>query len=192
MQRGLAPRARARGRAALLLLDVITDFAYPDGPKVRRALTRMASAIRALLAKARRADAPVIYANDTVGRWRSDAPALIARCTDPGRSGAALVRSLAPVETDYIVLKPRHSAFFGTPLAALLDDLRVDTLVLAGVSAESCVWITACDAHTQGFRLVVPVDCIAGVSASARRAMLTNLRDVLGGRTPRSASSVRF
>lgn len=192
MQRGLAPRSRARGRAALLLLDVITDFAYPDGPQVRRALSRQAPAIRALLAKARRAGAPVIYANDTVGRWRSDAPALIARCTDPRRPGAALVRSLAPVETDYIVLKPRHSAFFGTPLAALLDDLHVDTLVLAGVSAESCVWITACDAHTQGFRLVVPVDCIAGVSASARRAMLTNLRDVLGGRTPRSASSVKF
>jgi len=192
MQRGLAPRSRARGRAALLLLDVITDFAYPDGPKVRRALTRQATAIRALLAKARRAGVPVIYANDTVGRWRSDAPALIARCTDPRRPGGALVRSLAPVETDYIVLKPRHSAYFGTPLAALLDDLRVDRLVLAGVSAESCVWITACDAHTQGFRLVVPVDCIAGVSVSARRAMLTNLRDVLSGSTPRSASSVRF
>ncbi len=192
MQRGLAPRSRARGRAALLLLDVITDFAYPDGPRVRRALSRQAPAIRSLLAKARRAGVPVIYANDTVGRWRSDAPALIARCTDPRRPGCALVRSLAPVESDYIVLKPRHSAFFGTPLAALLDDLRVDTLVLAGVSAESCVWITACDAHTQGFRLIVPEDCIAGVSAAARNAMLTNLRDVLSGRTPRSVSSVRF
>ncbi len=192
MQRGLAPRSRARGRAALLLLDVVTDFAYPDGPRVRRALTRQAPAIRTLLARARRAGAPVIYANDTVGRWRSDAPALIARCTDPRRPGSALVRSLAPVDSDYIVLKPRHSAFFGTPLAALLDDLRVDTLILAGVSAESCVWITACDAHTQGFGLIVPMDCIAGVSATARHAMLTNLRDVLSGRTPRSASSVRF
>ncbi len=191
MQRGLAPRPRARGRAALLLLDVITDFAYPDGPRVRRALARQASSILALLAKARRAGVPVIYANDHVGRWRSDSAALIARCTASSRAGAALVRSLAPVESDYIILKPRHSAFFGTPLAALLDELRVDTLILAGVSAESCVWITACDAHTQGFRLIVPVDCIAGVSAAARRAMLTNLRDVLSGRTPRS-TSLRF
>src|SRR5690606_5995264 len=103
MQRGLAPRAKARGRAALLMLDVISDFAYPDGPRVRRALARQAPAIRVLLAKARRAGVPVIYANDTVGRWRSDAPALIARCTDPRRPGSALVRSLAPVESDYIV-----------------------------------------------------------------------------------------
>lgn len=191
MRRGLAPRPRARGRAAVLILDVITDFAFPDGPRVRRALTAHAAAIRALLAKARRARIPVVYANDNLGPWRSDSAALLAHCMQSKRSGAKLVAALAPQSSDYIVLKPRHSAFFGTPLVALLDELRVDTLILAGVSAESCVWMTACDAHTHGFRLIVPADCIAGASAPARRAMLRNLRAVLGARTPGSASRLR-
>ena len=176
----------------MLALDVISDFAFPDGPRVRRALQARAPAIRHLLERARSHRVPVIYANDNVGPWRSDSSSLIARCIEPAREGAQLVRSLVPAAQDSIILKPRHSAFFGTPLVALLDDLDADTLVLLGVSAESCVWMTACDAHTRGLALVVPVNTIAGASASALRATVKSLHQVLGARTPARASALRF
>jgi nicotinamidase-related amidase len=192
MRRGLQPRPHSTGRAAVLALDLITDFDFPDGPAVRRALTRRAAAIRALLASARQARVPVIYANDNLGGWRSDAPALIEHCTRRELAGARLVEDLAPTPTDRIVLKPRHSAFFGTPLEALLEDEQIDTLLLAGISAESCVWITACDAHTRGYELIIPVDTMAGASTRALRATLTGLKDVLGARVPARARSVRF
>ena len=192
MRRGLQPRARATGRAAVLALDLITDFEFPDGARVRRALTSRLSAIRRLLATARTHRVPVIYANDNLGEWRSDAPALIAHCVEPRRAGARLVEALRPGPGDQIVLKPRHSAFFGTPLAALLDDRRIDTLIIAGISAESCVWMTACDAYTRGFRLVAPRDTFAGASTKALRATITGLRDVLGARVPARAATLRF
>ena len=191
-RRGLQPRDGKSGRAAVLALDIISDFAFPDGPRVRRALQARAPAIRQLLARARSHRVPVIYANDNVGPWRSDSSALMARCVEPARAGAQLVRSLLPAERDSIILKPRHSAFFGTPLVALLDDLDADTLLLLGVSAESCVWMTACDAHTRGIGLVVPVDTMAGVSAQALRATAKSLHEVLGARTPARAASLRF
>jgi nicotinamidase-related amidase len=177
---------------ALLALDLVTDFDFPDGPAVQRALSRHAPAIRALLDTARSHRVPVIYANDNLGAWRSDAPAIIARCTEPTRPGASLVKQLAPKERDEIILKPRHSAFFGTPLEALLGDRKIDTLLVVGISAESCVWMTACDAHTRGFQLVVPADTMAGVTARALRATLTGLEDVLNARVPAHASSLRF
>jgi nicotinamidase-related amidase len=192
MRRGLQPRTRGSGRAALLALDLITDFDFPDGPAVRRALTRQAAAIQALLARARGHRVLVIYANDNLGAWRSDAPALIAHCIEPSRNGASLVKQLAPGRADEIILKPRHSAFFGTPLEALLDDRKIDTLVIMGISAESCVWMTACDAHTRGFSLVVPTDTMAGVSTRALRATLTGLKEVLDARVPARGSSLRF
>jgi len=192
MRRGLQPRSQRSGRAALLALDLMTDFDFPDGPAVRRALARRAAALRGLLDKARTHRLPVIYANDNLGAWRSDAPALIAHCTEPRLRSAALVRSLSPAASDEIVLKPRHSAFYGTPLEALLDDRKIDTLLLIGISAESCVWMTACDAHTRGFRLVVPADTMAGASARALRATLTGLGEVLGARVPARARSLRF
>jgi hypothetical protein len=52
--------------------------------------------------------------------------------------------------------------------------------------------MTACDAHTRGFRLVVPADTMAGASARALRATLTGLKEVLGARVPVHASSLRF
>jgi len=192
LRRGLQPRDDKRGRAAVIALDVLSDFAFPDGPRVRRALETRAPAIRRLLSRARSHDIPVIFANDNLGPWRSDSAALIARCLEPGRAGASLVRSLLPEQIDSIILKPRHSAFFGTPLVALVDDLELDTLILVGVSAESCVWMTACDAHTRGLALVVPLDTMAGASPRAQRASITGLRQVLGARTPARAASLRF
>jgi nicotinamidase-related amidase len=192
MRRGLNPRSGGSGSAALLALDLVSDFAFPDGPRVRRALTARAGAIRRLLSAARSGGVPVIYVNDNLGAWRSDFPALLARCTEADRPGAELVLSLAPEADDEILLKPRHSAFYGTPLEALLGQRGIDTLVISGVSTESCVWMTASDAHTRGFSLVVPRDTIAGASVAAHRAALANLGAVLGARLPARASSLRF
>jgi nicotinamidase-related amidase len=192
LDRGIQPRRFAVGRAAVLALDLISDFEFPDGPRVRRALGARAPAIRKLLEHAREHGVPVIYANDNIGRWRSDAPGLITHCLKKGGAAANLVHSLLPADDDFFVLKPRHSAFFGTPLVALLDHARIDTLVIAGVSAESCVWMTACDAHTRGLDLVVPTDTIAGASARDLRATIASLHRVLKARTPSRASSLRF
>jgi nicotinamidase-related amidase len=192
MRRGLEPLPAAAHRAAVLVLDVLSDFEFPDGAHVRRALQARGDTLRGFLARARTHLGPLIYVNDNFGEWRSDAPALIARCTAPRRAGAELVRTLIPAADDQIVLKPRHSAFFGTPLSALLAHRRVGTLVLTGVSIESCVWMTACDAHTRGFKLVIPADTVTGASTAAMRRTLQSLREVLGARVPEKASSLRF
>lgn len=192
MRRGLTPRQGGAGRAVVLALDLLSDFSFPDGPRVRRALQARAGAIRKLLERAREHAIPVIYANDNLGAWRSDSAALLSHCTQARMPGAELVLSLAPEAGDEIVLKPRHSAFFGTPLETLLDQHDADTLIITGVSGESCVWMTACDAHTRGFSLIVPRDGIAGASARDLRAALTGLRDVLKARLPARGSTLRI
>lgn len=192
MKQGLDPHPRRSRRAAVMALDLLTDFSYPDGVRVRRALRARLDAVRSLFARARANRVPVVYVNDNLGAWRSDAPALVAHCTEPRRPGAALVEALRPQPTDTVVLKPRHSAFFGTPLAALLEDRRIDVLVFAGISVESCVWMSACDAHTRGFQLVIPADAVAGASAAAMRRTLVSLREVLDAHVPAHAASLRF
>ena len=46
-------------------------------------------------------------------------------------------------------------------LIAIRPDTGPIRPVLSGISAESCVWMTACDAHTRGFQLVIPADTLA-------------------------------
>jgi nicotinamidase-related amidase len=189
---GLTPPPHTSRRVAVLVIDVISDFEFPGGAKLLTALQAKSFALRKLLARARSHRVPVIYVNDNQGPWKSDFPALRARASAQSPAIRRLVEELTPAPSDYVVLKPRHSAFYGTPVEALLEHLRISNLILAGTTAENCVWITSCDAHTRGFKLIVPEDTMAGMSRTAFTATLTGLREVLQARTPEHAASVRF
>lgn len=174
-------------RAALLVLDMISDFQFPDGTKVRHAASRIAPRIAALKERAKKAGVACIYVNDNPGRWRSDSRALIEHCVQPGAPGADIVERLRPEESDYFILKPRHSAFYATPLEVLLTHLGTRRLILTGVSSHQCVLFTANDAHVRNFQLIVPSDCVAGPTTHDTRFALHYFHSVLGARvTPSS------
>lgn len=166
--------------AALIILDMISDFAFPDGATVARAARRIAPAIALLKARASKAGIACVYVNDNPGRWRSDSPALIEHCRRPRSRGSAVVQILSPAKLDYLILKPRHSAFYATPLEVLLQHLGTKRLILTGVSSHQCVLFTANDAHLRNFELIVPSDCIAGPSPRESRFALRYFESVLG------------
>jgi nicotinamidase-related amidase len=176
----------------VLVLDVMSDFGFEDGAAVRGALVARCDRLAVLLRRARRNRVPVIYVNDNLGPWRSDAPALAREFLRRLPADARGLAALAPEADDLVVLKPRHSAFYATPLDVLLQHLSADELVLTGASTESCVWMTACDAYVRGFGLIVPLDTVVGVSPAAVRATITGLRRVLEVRTPARGSTLRF
>jgi nicotinamidase-related amidase len=118
---------------------------------------------------------PCIYANDNFGKWRSDFPRLVEECRDRGGPAREIADLLAPTPDDYSILKPRHSAFYGTPLEFLLDELEIETLVLAGLSTDMCVSATAQDAYVRQFKLWVPADCVAADSAEHERQALDHM-----------------
>ena len=91
----------------------------------------MATCIRRLTFRARRADVPIVYVNDNFGRWRSDFRRLVAHCARAGGRGRAVARALRPDSTDYFVLEPKHSGFYSTSLGLLLDHLGARTLIRA-------------------------------------------------------------
>jgi isochorismate hydrolase len=169
-----------RSRAVLLVLDMISDFQFPDGPAVARGARRIAPRIAELKRRCRSANLVTIYVNDCPGRWRSDSQALLADCLKPGASGADIVRRLRPDASDYFVLKPRHSAFYATPLEALLSHLDTQLLILTGISSHQCVLFTANDAHLRGMQLLIPSDCVAAPSVRDTRFALEYFRRVLG------------
>src|SRR5205085_2726989 len=115
----------------------------------------------ALKQRARRANVPVIYANDNFGRWRSDLSAQVNHCLYDGVRGQPLVELLQPGEDDYFVLKPKHSAFFSTSLDILLEYLGTESVVLAGIAGNNCVLFTANDAYMRDLHLLVSADCVA-------------------------------
>jgi nicotinamidase-related amidase len=174
---------------ALLITDLISDFRFEDGARLLREALPVARRIARLKERAREAGVPVIYVNDNRGRWRPDRAQLIARCLEQDSPGRKVVELLRPLPEDYFILKPKHSGFFATPLAALLEHLGTQQITITGATLEQCVLFTAMDAYLRDFDIEVPSDCV--VALFDRHFALQHLRKVLHARTPTSAR-IRF
>jgi nicotinamidase-related amidase len=185
---GLAPD---RAATALIILDLISDFAFAGGGKVARAALPVAKRIARLKTRARAAGVPAIYVNDGLGRWRSDFPGLVRHCSRDGSRGAPIARVIAPAADDYCVLKPKHSGFYATPLETLLDFIGAKRLILTGVSSHQCVLFTANDAYVRDFALSIPRDCISARTPRDTRLALEYFTRVLGADV-RASAALRF
>jgi nicotinamidase-related amidase len=168
----------------LIVLDMISCWEFPDAAPLAEQALRMAPAIARLKQRCVAADVPVIYANDNSGQWRSDFKFVVNASLESAGPGSEITRLLEPKPNDYAVLKPKHSAFFATPLEILLDHLRTERLIIAGVSGDQYVLNTAVDGRMRDFDITVPSDCIASMTPARNRRAIDHLRDVLGVNTP--------
>jgi len=164
---------------ALVLIDVINDLEFEGGDALLQHALPMARRLAAFKRQARAAGVPAIYANDNFGRWKTDFSGLVRRCTRERVRGRPVARLLAPDhDRDYFVLKPKHSAFFATPLETLLTYLGAKTLILTGLTGDMCVLLTAGDAFLRDFHLVVPSDCLASIDPMENRRALAYMKRV--------------
>lgn len=165
-------------RSALLLVDVINDFEFPGGDRLLAVAVEMALPLCSLLARARQNGVPVIYANDNFGRWQSSLETLVTRCLEPQRDCRKFVEQVAPQPTDYAVLKPKHSAFYQTPLDLLLKHLGTERLILAGFCTDSCILFTAHDGYMRDLHLLVASDCVGTQSEEDHQTALEHMQTV--------------
>jgi nicotinamidase-related amidase len=175
---------------ALLLIDVINDFNFPEADQLLKHARPMARILLHLKQRAQKAGVPVIYVNDNFGRWKSDFRRTVDYCARHGR-GRDIVELLRPEENDYFVLKPKHSGFFSTTLETLLRYLETQTLVLTGIAGNFCVLFTANDAYMRDFDLLVPCDCTVSNTKKENDLALRLMKKFLKADT-RSSSEIAF
>jgi nicotinamidase-related amidase len=173
--------------AALLIIDMISDFKFKDGAAIARAALPAARKIAKLRAAAAAKRIPVLFVNDNLGHWRSDFRQMLDRCRAAGCMGAPIVEVLQPSVSDYFVLKPTHAGFYGTPLDRLLEELDAKTLVLTGISAHQCILFTANEAYLRDYKLVIPSDCVAAKTLRQKHFALEYFNSVLHADTRPSA-----
>lgn len=166
-------------RRALLLIDFINPLDFPEAPALAPSALEAAREARRLAIAARAQGIPVIYANDNFGRWQSDFSSMVKRLGQGRGASASLVRLLRPRRGDLTVLKPMHSAFFGTPLDIILDQIGARSVVLAGLATDICIQLTAADAFLRGLKVHAPEDCTAAESPQKKAAALAYMRDIL-------------
>jgi nicotinamidase-related amidase len=174
---------------ALLIIDLISDFDFPDGTRLLHKAAPLADTLKRLKSRAQAAGVPVIYVNDNRGRWQSDRSDFVAHCIGADSKGRHLASALRPDAEDYFVFKPKHSAFFATPLDALLKHLGTQRLVLAGVTVEQCILMTAIEAYLRDFKLLIVRDAVTGLRQCD--AALQYLEEILQAEI-KPAARIRF
>jgi len=132
-----------------------------------------------------------VYANDNYGSWNSDFGSIWRRCRALGGAAGKIARTLKPVRGDCAILKPRHSAFYSTPLDLLLRQVGCRRLILGGMAADSCVLFTAMAGYLRGYSIWVPADCVAAETEEAKTQALDQIKRTLKARITPAWPSAR-
>lgn len=142
-------------RPALIIIDMVRAYFDPEAEFYMGSGDCLESASR-VLASARDAGIPVLHTRVEFdpdglsgGVFVRKIPAL--RHFVPGSPLGQIMPQVAPAEHEVVLVKQYASAFYGTSLAATLTALRVDTLIITGVSTSGCVRATGVDAIQHGF-----------------------------------------
>jgi len=162
--------------AVLLLIDVLNDLDFPDNAELLKAIPALTRNIASLKKRCRDLCIPVIYVNDNRDKWRSDITAVLHHCLSSKSLGREMVEQLIPDSNDYVVLKPKHSAFYATPLDTLISYLKSDTIIVAGLTTSACILLTAGEVYVRDLKLIVPSDCVTALHKEDHRIALDLMR----------------
>ena len=168
-----------KSKTALLLIDVINDFDFPEGEQLLRLALPVGKNIAALKKRAQEAGIPSIYVNDNFGKWQSDFKKIVAHCKGENSRGRQFVELLTPDPDDYFVLKPKNSGFYSTTLDLLLTHLTAKNLILTGIAGNNCVFFTANDAYMRDYKVFVPPDCVVSNTEEENAHALKQMEIVL-------------
>jgi nicotinamidase-related amidase len=87
-----------------------------------------------------------------------------------GEHGHDIIDELQPIAGEIVVDKASYGAFCGTNLERMLRGRGVDTVVLAGVTADVCVHTTLREAYDRWFDCHYVADAISCFDPEIRRA----------------------
>ena len=201
-------------RTALIIVDLQNDFCAPNGwlASIGVDVSVLAGAVSrsdALARASRAAGVPVIWLNWGNRPDQANLPPGVTHVYDPDGTGAgighvlpssgaavltkdswgaALTAPLRAEPGDIQVDKYRMSGFWDTELDSVLRNLRVDTLLFAGVNSDQCVYATLIDAACAGYDVVLLTDASATTSPRyCHEATIYNTRQCFGFTTETDA-----
>ncbi|MNC28336.1 Peroxyureidoacrylate/ureidoacrylate amidohydrolase RutB [compost metagenome] len=177
-------------RPALVIVDVQNDYCHPEGALGLEGcdvsgVKEMMPRLHGLLGAVREEGIPVIFIQ-TFHEDATDSEAWVTRSS--GRSAQVCRKGswgaeffeIAPRDGEIVVNKHRYSAFVNTRLDSVLRTLKIDTLLVTGVSTNVCVESTARDGFMLDYHIVLVEDDCASYSREAHEMTLTNIHGYFG------------
>lgn len=175
---GYGKRAGFGQRPALLVIDMNYNFVGDKPEPILKSIERFRNScgeegwqgvyhIRELLADARKKMLPTFYTTGheggssvAFGRWHGKNSRGGEDMGEKWAKGNEIVEEIAPRDGDVLIRKQKPSAFFGTPLISMLNEVHADTVLVTGCTTSGCVRASAIDAFSYNFRVCVVEECV--------------------------------
>ncbi|MGF1612181.1 MAG: isochorismatase family protein [Kiloniellales bacterium] len=175
-------------RLAVLVIDLQEEHRI-DHDHLVDGFEAVLSNAASIIAAARAAVVPVIYAQYLRSEDGSDTPPLEAALfagrpmyADRSGMGVAICPEVAPRPEDRVFEKSRSSCFHTGDLKRHLADAGIDHLLVCGVWTEACVLMTVMDAVQHDIHAFVVKDaCGSGTQAMHRSGILNIANRLYGG-----------
>lgn len=170
-------------KTAILIIDMQNDFFENNLVLGKRKLILVKN-INDLLDYARKKKMSIIFVRQEFKQDLSNAYLFMekngCRVTIKGTPGARILNELNRKENDLVVIKKRYSAFFKTDLEKLLKNKKISTLILGGINTHACVRMTAIDAYSRDFHVILAKNCISSWDKQHHDVTIRYLRKSMG------------
>lgn len=184
-------------KTALVIVDLQNDFIRQDAPMLVENALETVPANQKLLAFARKTGIPVIFTKFVSGKtptllwnWSPETEThkncrrgheryypdidRTVQCSD-------VIDELQPIlPEDYVIEKYNYSSFRNTSLIDILHSEDRDTVIVTGTVTQICVEDTVHDGFAEGFKMIVPSDCVSTWDPIQQKASLENIAHKYG------------
>lgn len=178
-------------RPALVVIDLARSWLDDKSPQGSSRLAPVLQNTIKLLEVARKQGCPVFFTTmaftpaETIGPYGRKMLHLGERGSlDAGSSMIELDPRLERRPEEPLLVKPRASAFWGTPFDSYLIGRKIDTLIITGCSTSGCIRATAESAHNRNLHTIVVREAVGDRSPLAHEVNLTDIdlryADVVG------------
>ena len=175
-------------RAALLMIDMQNGFIDPASALCVAGAAATVPACARVLRKARALGMAVFhvrrrYAADgsdvepvRYRGWVEGGRPLCAEGDEPASLDCPDV--LTPADGERVLVKPRFSAFFDTPLHGALGREGIGTVVLIGTTTPNCIRSTCYDALSLNYNVVVVEDATSSRTPEVQAANIADMAHI--------------
>jgi nicotinamidase-related amidase len=154
-------------KLGLLIVDCQNDFVKDKSdyscPMLDSALIER---IKLLIEHCRSKNIPIVYTQHSIKSDKSNAetgePKEVRACII-GTEGWKIIDVIKPDKKDFVVMKDKFDAFYGTELHDVLKKQGIGTLIMCGVNSNNCVRSTSEGAYYRGYRLILVKDCCGAI-----------------------------
>jgi len=167
---------QAKGRMALLIIDMVNDFLHPRGQLFcGKEARQIIPFVKKIISLIKRKGGLILFLRDCHETGDKEFENYSPHCIRDSW-GYKIIEELLTSPIDYVIDKSTPNGCLETPLIEILEKERIKNIFIVGVSTSICVMDTATALKYRGYNVSILRKGVADSSKKFHRFALTRMK----------------